>query len=63
MRFNTKEAAEFIGYSESTLINWRHDKDKNSPMYYKPMGKVFYFKDDLALWLAGTGGKLREEKV
>lgn len=48
-RLNTKEAAEFLKYSESTLETWRLE-DKG-PRWYKPLGKVFYFKDDLILWL------------
>lgn len=48
-RLSTKEAAEYLGYSESTLETWR--TENKGPRFYKPLGKIFYFKDDLDLWL------------
>lgn len=50
-RMNTKEAAAYIGYSESALETWRAEGSEKGPRYYKPLGKVFYFRDDLDLWL------------
>lgn len=50
---DTDEAAKYLGYSASTLENWRNQK--TGPRYYKPLGKVFYFKDDLDLWIKTDG--------
>lgn len=52
---NTEEAAKYLGYSIGTLENWR--MQGQGPRYYKPLGKVFYFKDDLDLWIKSEGDK------
>lgn len=50
----TKEAAEYIGHSESTLETWRVETEKSAgPKFYKPLGKVLYNKDDLDAWVRG----------
>ena len=46
---NTKETSDYIGYSESTLENWRNLK--RGPKFYKPLGRVLYLKEDLDEWL------------
>lgn len=46
---NTEEAAAYLGYSPGTLENWR--MQSQGPRYYKPLGKIIYFKDDLDLWI------------
>lgn len=51
----TKEAAEYIGHSESTLETWRTETEKKQgPRYYKPLGKVLYNRDDLDAWVKGN---------
>ena len=45
----TKEAAEFLGFSEGTLENWR--LQNKPPVYYKVSGKVVYDKADLIAWV------------
>lgn len=53
--FTTKEAAEYIGHSESTLENWRVETEKSpGPRFYKPLGKVLYNRDDLDSWVKGN---------
>lgn len=52
---STEEAAKYLGYSTGTLENWR--MQNMGPKYYKPLGKVFYFKDDLDLWIKQEGNK------
>lgn len=48
---NTKEAAEYLGVSAGTLENWRISG--GGPKFYKPKGKVFYFKADLESYIRG----------
>ncbi len=45
----TKEAADFLKYSEQRLAEWR--AKGTGPKYYKPADKVFYTKDDLIEWV------------
>lgn len=45
----TKEAAEFLNYSEARLAEWR--SKGIGPKYYKPADKVFYTKEDLCEWV------------
>jgi hypothetical protein len=52
---NTEDAAKYLGYSQGTLENWR--MQNTGPRYYKPLGRVFYFKDDLDLWIKGEEAK------
>ena len=52
---STEEAAKHLGYSVGTLENWRIQGI--GPRYYKPLGKVYYFKDDLDLWIKEQGAK------
>jgi hypothetical protein len=46
---NTKEAAEYIRFSASSLNVWRTRNE--GPRATNIRGKVFYFKDDLDSWL------------
>lgn len=46
---DTKEAAEFIKHSVSTLEGWR--SSGTGPKWYKPAGKVVYSKTDLLDWI------------
>lgn len=55
----TKEAAEFLGFSEGTLENWR--LENKGPPYYKPAGKVIYDKNDLITWI--KEGKIENERL
>lgn len=50
-KLTTEEAAEYLGYSAGTIENWRRENPYKGPKYYKPMGKVFYFEQDLKEWL------------
>lgn len=45
----TKEAADFLKYSEQRLAEWR--AKGIGPKYYKPADKVFYTKEDLTEWV------------
>jgi len=47
--FTTEKAAEYLGYSTGTLENWR--MSNNGPKFYKPLGRVVYFKEDLDAWV------------
>ena len=47
------EAAEYIGVSEGTLANYR--SKGLPPKYSKPIGKVYYFKEDLDNFLKQKG--------
>jgi hypothetical protein len=49
LKFNTDEAALYLGCAAGTLENWR--VQRRGPMYYKPAGKVFYYKQDLDQWI------------
>lgn len=48
-KLSPSEAAEYIGFSEGTLANWR--SQKRGPPYYGPEGKIFYLAHDLDKWL------------
>ena len=45
-RLNTRQAAEFLGLKEQTLVLWRHTKSVNVP-YLKIGGAVRYNLEDL----------------
>ncbi len=51
--FNTREAAEYLRYSEVTLENWR--SQGKGPRFHKPEDKVLYYKADLDAWVQGKG--------
>ncbi len=46
MKFNTRQAAEYLGITFGTLQNWRITKSQNIP-YIKLGSKVLYLKEDL----------------
>lgn len=48
---NPKEAAEYLGVSEQTLALRR--MKNQPPKFSKPVGKVYYFKEDLDAYLRG----------
>lgn len=45
----TKEAADFLKYSEQRLAEWR--AKGTGPKYYKPADKVLYTREDLIEWV------------
>lgn len=47
--FSTKEAADYLKYSEATLELWR--KEGRGPVFHQPAHKVYYFIDDLDDWI------------
>ncbi len=51
--FNTKEAADYLRYSETTLETWR--SQNKGPRWHKPEDKVLYYKTDLDAWVQGRG--------
>lgn len=53
-RMNTDSAARYVGLSTKTLAMMRCQG--NGPQYIK-RGRVFYFKQDLDIWL-NEGGRL-----
>jgi hypothetical protein len=48
MLLKTKQAAEYLRCSVSTLNRWR--KTDDGPPFYKRVGRVFYDSDDLDRW-------------
>lgn len=50
---STKEAAEYIGVSSSTMRFWRHIADGTGPKSFR-VGKklVYYAQEDLDEWLS-----------
>lgn len=48
----TKEAAEFLKYSEQRLAEWR--AKGTGPKFYKPADKIFYTKEDLIDWVKSS---------
>lgn len=52
-RMDTKNASTYTGLPEKTLAMMR--SNGNGPKFVK-RGRVFYFKDDVDLWL-NAGGK------
>lgn len=50
-RMSTKEAASYIGYSVSTLINWRHNKDYGPKYVLTKSGRIWYSQEDLDDWM------------
>jgi excisionase family DNA binding protein len=50
-RMTTAEAAEYLGFEESTLVDWRYDGKANRPPYTKLGGKVFYRQSALDKWI------------
>jgi len=55
---DTKEAAEFIKHSPSTLETWR--SEGGGPKWYKPSGKVVYLRQDLVEWVKTENGTGQE---
>jgi hypothetical protein len=51
-RFDTKNAASYIGLSEKTLAMMRCSG--TGPKFIK-RGRIFYFKEDLDIWLNAGG--------
>ncbi|HVV68195.1 MAG TPA: helix-turn-helix domain-containing protein [Gammaproteobacteria bacterium] len=51
-RFNTKNAALYLGYTEKTLAMMR--SEGTGPRFIK-RGRVFYYKEDLDQWLNERG--------
>lgn len=49
---DTKQAAEFIKHSQSTLEGWR--SSGTGPKWYKPAGKVIYLRSELVEWMMGN---------
>lgn len=52
-RLTTKQAAEYLGFAESTLENWRNTGTVSVP-YLKVSNRVWYRKADLDAWLEST---------
>ncbi|BAK76670.1 DNA binding domain, excisionase family [Pseudogulbenkiania sp. NH8B] len=52
-RFNTLEAARYLGVSASTLCSWRCTKLR-AIKFYKIGSKVFYKKSDLDEFIAAN---------
>ena len=50
---NTKDAADYIGFSSGTLEIWR--QKAKGPKFHKVSGKVFYKKNDLDKWIIKGG--------
>jgi hypothetical protein len=50
-KLTTEEAAIYLNNAAGTLENWRIKS--MGPKYYKPAGKVYYFKKDLDAWIKG----------
>jgi len=49
-KFDTDEAAAYLGVNSRTLETWR--MNKTGPLYYKPTSKlIYYFKSDLDEWI------------
>jgi len=53
----SEEAAEYIKVAPITLEQWRMRKDPAAPPYYKPMGKIYYLKEDLDNWIKSAEQK------
>ena len=54
-RFTTKEAASYLGFSESTLRHWRQGsktwKPGLGPCFFSINGRIYYTTAALSLWL------------
>lgn len=56
-RMDTKAAADYLGYSVSTLERWRggcknwFDTDQRGPRYASVRGRIWYRRDWLDDWL------------
>lgn len=50
---DTKQAADLLGLSASTLEKWRHFRAPNQPPYVKIGNAVRYPHDALREWAAG----------
>lgn len=48
-RLRIAEAAEYLGFSTSTLDNWR--SLGKGPRYYKAGSRIFYIKSELDAWI------------
>lgn len=56
MKFNTDEAAVYLGVKPRTLEVWRGER--KGPKYYTPTSKlVFYFQSDLDKWIKSEKAK------
>lgn len=54
-KYNTEEAAGYLGCKVRTLENWRNENI--GPRYFKPTGKlIYYFQSDLDQWIRSEGG-------
>ena len=49
VRFNTRQAAEYLGYDPQTLRNWRCEGKR--PKWHKVNGHIRYWKRDLEAWI------------
>ena len=54
-RLSSKEAADYLGYSEETLIKWRHGGDwsesSKGPKFVKCHHRIWYRQDWLDAWM------------
>jgi hypothetical protein len=51
-RLDSVNAAKYIGAKPKTLAQWRCEG--KGPQFIK-RGRIFYFKEDLDIWLIGNG--------
>ncbi|MEI6056774.1 MAG: helix-turn-helix domain-containing protein [Lentisphaerota bacterium] len=50
-KLNTHQAAEYLGLSPGTLVNWRYTKTNIIP-HYKFGSRIIYTQEDLDLFQA-----------
>lgn len=50
-KFNTKQAAEYLGLKTGTLNLWRCTKHSPAPAYLKIGVRVYYLKKDLDAYM------------
>ncbi|WP_129932340.1 MULTISPECIES: helix-turn-helix domain-containing protein [unclassified Pseudomonas] len=50
-KFNTEQAAEYLGLKPGTLNIWRCTKASPAPAYIKMGTKVYYLKKDLDAYI------------
>lgn len=62
-RLKAKDAAEYLGFSEGTLANWRTLGE--GPIHFKRGNRVFYYKTHLDDWLAmgGAGSSTAQARL
>lgn len=65
-QMTTKEAADYLGYSESALRSWRNgqkvwESGNEGPKFTSINGRIWYRRKWLDEWISLAWGKVRDD--